>query len=595
MKQQIPIWVALTFLMLFLVVVAGFVFTLQTRGQLVANASTLESELASVQSQAETTEAKATGSALALADAEATRDGLSAEMNQLQVQPDLAQTTEPDEVEQVVTPQVVEESMAPEVSLVNPTEGASVLPGEPLEILVSVADSVGVSKVTLLVDDVVLEDISADDQVLFTVKESWSSEETGRFKIGVSATNKNGLTSERIEATITVGDRESALREQVAEIQAQVESLRGLEANGPISLTLYTKAELRENFEELFADDVSEEEARRNVIELYAFDFIDLDYPLYDNLLDLYSESVLGFYDPEDKTLVVVSDDGLLSPAEQLTLAHEIVHALQDQAFGLDFDDEDSEASMARRSLAEGDATLIQKFYIEAGYFDSAEIELLLQELTEASDSDQSDLPPVILEQQIFPYEQGAEFAQSVYDTGGGLAGLDAAWDNPPISTEQIIHPELYQADDIPQIIELPAYTTTVGTDWQFITENTLGEFSISLYLEQQVDQGQSELAAAGWGGDRYAVYWNAETEEVVMVMLGVWDTSDDELEFSRAMVEYASQKYAVSSTPQADGSRCWIGEADVICLYQVNGTTLVIRAPDTDMVGKIRFATRIP
>ncbi len=592
MKQQIPVWVALTFLMVFLVVFAGFVFTLQTRGQLVANVGTLESELAREQEKAEVVAAEATRSSLALADAEATRDGLAAAINQLQTQDELPGATETPVVVQVVTPQV---SDGPIVSLVSPTDGMTVLPGEAVEILVSVSDQTGVETVTLLVDDVVLGDFSAENQVLFTVKEPWTSEEPGRFKIGASAINSNGIASQRVEVNVEFGDREAALREAVATIQAQVEGLRGIEATEPIALTLYTSDELRAELETIFLEDLNEEEASRDVIELYAFDFVDYDYPLYDKLVELYSAAILGFYDPEDKTLVVVSDDGELSPGERLTLAHEIDHALQDQQFGLEFEDEDSEASYARRALAEGEAVLLESLYVASGYFSAEELAELTQEAVAQIGQLPTDLPPVILQQLSFPYERGLDFVQTFYEQGGGFGAVDAIWENPPISTEQILHPDSYLSDDLPQIIGLPAYTDTLGTDWQFISEGTLGEFSTSLYLEQQVDLGQSELAAAGWGGDRYAVYWNPISEEVVMVLLGVWDSGNDEVEFSRAAFDYAGNKYAVDSTLMPNGSRCWIGDFDVMCLYQINGTTLLIRAPDTDIVNNLRLATRIP
>ena len=589
MKHQIPVWVALAFLMVFMVVFAGFIFTLQTRGQLVGQVATLEADALAQQEEGAALVAQSTTQAVRIADVEATRDRLSAELSAAQANTDETVLVTPEAAATQVV--AASDDTVPTISFVTPEDGMSIAPGDEIEILLSITDNAGVDQVTLTVNNDVIGRYSAENALIFTVKEPWVADAAGSFRFVASATNANGLASDSIEAVVTVSDREAKMRGYIAEIQAEVEEIRGLVASEPISLTLYTSAELRENFEELFLDELTEEDARKDVIELYAFDFIDLDYDLYDVLLDLYSSSVLGFYDPETKELVVVSDDDELTPSEQLTLAHEINHALQDQVFGLSFDSEDSEASFALRSLAEGDSTLLQSLYVSNGYFNDAEMAELIDEFNNTTPNDLSNLPALIVRQQAFPYDEGATFVNSLYQIGG-FEAVNNAWRNPPLTTEQIIHPESYP-EDTPITVELPPYTSTLGTDWELISVNTMGEFSLLLYLEQQVERESSTIATTGWGGDQYSVYWNEASQDVVMVMLSEWDGLNDDLEFARSYVDYLGSKYGVGYQSQVDGSRCWTGE-DVTCLYQINESVLIIRAPDRDTVLALRAVTPV-
>lgn len=592
MKHQIPIWVALSFLMIFLVVFAGFIFTLQTRGQLVDQVQTLEAQVAVEQTQNGELALHVTEQAAELVNALTVTDQDSAEVATVQPTPVLV-TPQPMPLPTETTAPLPSDMSSPQVSLITPVDGLLIKPDEPIEILLSVTDNKGIDRVTLTVNNDVIGVYSAENRVLFTIKEPWSSSEGGTFTFVASATNALGVASETVEAIVLVENREAALRNVITRIQAEVESIRGIKATEPITLTLYTQAELRANFETLFLDELDEETSRRDTIELAAFDFIDLDFDLYNALLDLYSNSVLGFYDPDTKELVVVSDDGELTPLEQLTLAHEIEHALQDQQFGLSFDETDSEASFAQRSLAEGEATLIQTLYISGGFFSDADMGILIEEINNPAPIDDVGLPELILRQQAFPYDSGAAFVNSLYESGG-FAAINQAWLTPPVSTEQIMHPERYLVDP-PIAVSLPAYTDTLGADWHYISENTLGEFSMQLFLEQQISAENAQIASTGWGGDRYAVYWNEAEQATALVLLTVWDQPGDDLQFARAFFDYANAKYSRAPQSQPDGARCWQTDEDMTCLYQINQTTLIVRAPNRATVLALRGATFIP
>ncbi len=582
MKQQIPIWVGLTFLMIFLVVFAGFIFALQGRDELRSTVATLELSVTDSADSLNALSVTATADSAARADAVATREILSAELTDSQLALEAARNAEP-VIETIVIDETDERPM---VAIFSPLPDVVYKPNSPIDLLVSVNDPLGIAQVTIMLNDETLNIYNGESLTQYNVNETWLTDAEGIYTFTVSAINTAGLASETLTTTITVEDREARLRTIVQEVQTSVESLRGLTATAPITLTFYTRDELRANFETLFLDELTEEESRRDVIELHAFDFVALDYDLYNVLLDLYSDSVLGFYDPDTKELVVVSDDSVLSPAEELTLAHEITHALQDQAFGLDLELEDSEAAFALRALAEGDATLLQQRYIQAGFLSQAEVAELMAESAAAAPPDFSDVPAIIIEQQYFPYDAGGRFVQSLF-SADGFPAIDAAWEKLPVSSEQIIHPDSYNADDTPTLIALLPLTETLGVGWEFISEDTLGEFALSVYLEQQLSDRVSDAAAAGWGGDRYVVYWNETAQDIVLALATEWDTEDDSAEFLRVSADYLAAKYASPSEFQDDGSQCYRA-ADVTCLYERDGRVTLIRAPSFALVTAI-------
>ncbi|MCI0394887.1 MAG: hypothetical protein L0332_14435 [Chloroflexi bacterium] len=367
-----------------------------------------------------------------------------------------------------------------------------------------------------------------------------------------------------------------------AEIEANVVEIRGLEPLEPVVPTLLTVAGLRQQLEADLAEDYSPEESRNDAIALSAFDFLAADFDLYTFTLDLYTEQVAGYYDPETNEFVVISDDDEFDVLEQWTHAHEYVHALQDQHFNLDLlDDEmlDSEASFALRALAEGDATLVQTLYLFGGYFSQAELGEILEAAGEVDTTVLDSGPPILARNLEFPYISGLEFVQALYEAGG-FESVNEAWENPPQTTEHILHPDRYLAGDAPQVVALAPLTETLGAGWQQVDEDIFGEFFLRQYLAQQLDESAVETAATGWGGDRYAVYWNEDRQSLVMLLRLAWDTAADGDEFANAYAAYPAALFGSAAQSQPDGGQCWQG-GDVICLYRLDNETLIVRVPD--------------
>jgi len=478
-----------------------------------------------------------------------------------------------------------QQTRPPVARIVTPVEEETLPISQPVEIVLVASDATGLASLTLDVNGRRFTTYTLDGEKLYAQTLDWDAPaDEGDVVFTVSAVNLNNVRSEPHSIVVSLTDtdaRNAAIRSVV---EANVTELRGLEPLAPIEPVVLTRDELRERVESDFATDTTPEESQADVLELSAFDFLGRDYDLYTALVTLQSEGILGFYDPETAEFVVVNDGALLDPAAQWTHAHEFVHALQDQYYDLDaLSDEtlDSEARAAVRALAEGEAELVQYLYLfEGGYFTESEAEAILNDPEQTDGGFLRDFPPVLVNDLAFPYTDGVEFVIDLYREGG-FEAIDAAWANLPRSTEHILHPERYRAGDLPQLVTLAPLTDTLGAGWELLDEDILGEFYLRQYLDQQLPTATVNRVATGWGGDRYAIYWNEADAALVMALRLVWDTPADALEFAQAYPAYPAALFAAEGESQPDGTTCWTAD-EVICFRQVEGESLIARAPDS-------------
>ena len=263
------------------------------------------------------------------------------------------------------------------------------------------------------------------------------------------------------------------------------------------------------------------------------------DSDLYQLLLDLYTEQVAGFYDSETEELFLIAgakDD--LSALDEITLAHEFTHALQQQHFDIDAMleavEDNSDASTALRALVEGDASVAQFQYLIAQLARERQIEALTG--SRNVDSSAFDSAPYILRQSlVFPYDGGADFVTALQATAVGWDDVDDAYSNPPASTEQVLHPPKYLSGEAPVEVSLPDIAVALGEDWEVVYSDVMGEFFIRTYLETRTTASAAADAAAGWGGDRFALL-QGPGDEYALVSNLEWDTAQDAGEFLDTM-----------------------------------------------------------
>jgi hypothetical protein len=296
------------------------------------------------------------------------------------------------------------------------------------------------------------------------------------------------------------------------QIEQQVEELRGLPATRTVTPTLLDEQGVRDwmtKANQQQTDHVAVAKEGRLLIDL---GLLPAGSSLEQLELDLQAGQVIGFYDSVSKQLYVLSQSGGVGALQKFTFSHEFTHALQDQNFGLDklaTDTPDqSDRDMARLSLAEGDATLLMTQWAAKNL---SLVDMLSLAGSAGAGSDQLAAAPAILrETLVFPYQQGLAFVQGVY-ADGGWAAVNELYSKPPDSTSQILHPALYTGGVKPVAVSIPKVPASLAAGWQLVTQDTLGELDLSVWLEgEHPTTAQTDAATnatSQWGGDRVGLY----------------------------------------------------------------------------------------
>jgi hypothetical protein len=319
-------------------------------------------------------------------------------------------------------------------------------------------------------------------------------------------------------------------------IEDQVADIRGLQPKRVVTRRFIDEAELRTMITEQF-DAETPPEYLAGTERLYkALDLIPANADLRDLTLDLLSGGVAGFYRDDQNTLYVVSKTGLPGVNERITFAHEYDHALQDQNTSV-FKDQDgildqTDRILARQAVYEGDASLLMGDWALANFdlADAAELLALSADPEAAALLDR--MPPILRETLLFPYTTGLTFVQAARASDGWTA-VDALYDRMPESTEQILHPDAYQAREHPVPVELPEdLAVRLGDGWSVPLEDTFGELQLGIWLRAAgVASATAQVATAGWGGDRLAIV-DGPGDSWGVVFETSWDSARDAGEF---------------------------------------------------------------
>jgi hypothetical protein len=372
-----------------------------------------------------------------------------------------------------------------------------------------------------------------------------------------------------------------------AELQQEIADVGGVPFRQPVPLDFMDREGLGRYLRELFDTEYPPERAASDARTLAAFDLLPPDADLRGQREQLLLDNVVGFYDerPERRRLYAVSAERRLTPANQLVLAHELRHALQDQYMGVhdllgpeigDFDDR----RLAVMSLLEGDATLVMERFLLRRLPVQTED---LGELAELAVPEAAlpGVPPVLREQVVQPYLAGRALVQALWKRGG-WAEVRQAWQRPPESMEQVLHPEKYLQRESP-VRFLVGPQPSGG---RLINDGVLGE----LMARTLLGEGEgAKRAAAGWAGDRYRV-WDVRGR-TLLAWRSRWDTPVDTREFldalkARFVRERGAGRVQGAWTRYASGAWTW-------AISAAGGDALLVAADEPAALAEVLDAFR--
>ena len=307
------------------------------------------------------------------------------------------------------------------------------------------------------------------------------------------------------------------------EVLAEMSKLISLPILSPLKKSMRSREEIRAYLLQKMKEDKDAGKRYADQKTMEKFGLIPKDYPLDQILVKVLTEQIAGLYDPDSQEFFIA--DWTTPADERSVMSHELTHALQDQHFHIDkWTDAakpNDDGELARDAVIEGSAMAAMLDYElggkgsirDLGNFDPG---MLLGDLD--SSPELSKAPKVLQDELLFPYLAGITFTQHLLKAGNGWPDFYKVFEKPPVSTQQIMHPDLYLQGVVPAKMDLPATKGLISSDWKKLDENNMGEFGVQEILKQFLAKNRSTTLAAGWAGDRYAIFENQKNKRTLLM-----------------------------------------------------------------------------
>jgi hypothetical protein len=346
-------------------------------------------------------------------------------------------------------------------------------------------------------------------------------------------------------APVAGADRDEA-RRKIREMLARVSRARGLPVQREVPARVLDRGAMLERIRAHVAEEVPPDAVENEGELLVAFELVPPEYDFVEGSFALIQGRIAGFYEPGDHTMYLADDLDEREATE--TLAHELDHALQDQAFSLGkmiaYAPGDGDRTSAIQNVVEGDG-MSAMFDVVAGSAFSVDEGALRKSLVDsnASSGVAATTPHVLQAALIAPYADGFSFVQR-QRAAGGWPAVDAALRAPPVSTEQILHADKLASREPPIPVPVPTFAA-LGSGFRAVLDDVVGEQGLRLMLEEWTGADPAERGAAGWGGDRYVVARrdDAGARAVAVGWHVVMDTDADAAELAEVFAHRFGQK----------------------------------------------------
>jgi hypothetical protein len=301
---------------------------------------------------------------------------------------------------------------------------------------------------------------------------------------------------------------------QAGEVLRQMSQITGLPIKGPLKKQVISRPEIEKYLIQNLHEEMTPAEIHAQEALVRALGLAPREFSLEKLMISFFTEQAAGFYDPKRKTMFIA--DWIPAQMQNMALAHELTHALQDQNWDLDgfmhATRDHDDATAARQAVVEGYATAAM-FQQSAGGAELAELpalaplieKLVPQQLEEFPAF--SSAPYFFRVQALFPYVQGVGIIQAGLQRGG-WKDLAVLFEHPPETTRQIFDPQAYFDRQPPAALNLAHPPALEGVaSLRFLREDALGELGYYSLLGQLISQEEAKSVGEAWLADRYLLY----------------------------------------------------------------------------------------
>jgi hypothetical protein len=307
------------------------------------------------------------------------------------------------------------------------------------------------------------------------------------------------------------------------EVLHNMSEITGLSLISPLKKTLRSRDEIRAYVIKQMEEDKNTAQRYADAKAAEAFGLLPKNFDLDAFMVELLTEQIAGLYDPKAHEFYIA--DWIPLEDQRMVMAHELTHALEDQHFQIESwlkaARPNDDAELAREAFLEGSAMAAMVDYLLQGtgksVNDMPEFDPSMLTGDIGDTPSMKKAPPFIKDALVFPYFAGMKFTAASLKPNGWPA-LDKVFKNPPVSTQQIMHPALYKSGHVPEKVILPDVQSRLSKDWKKLDENLMGEFGWKEVLKQYLGEDRAAPLAAAWDGDRYLVYEHQPSKRLLLI-----------------------------------------------------------------------------
>ena len=396
---------------------------------------------------------------------------------------------------------------------------------------------------------------------------------------------------------------------------ARVERVRNMTFEEEVAVDVVSRETYRQTNDERFQNYTTAERLEQNV-GYEALFTVGRDTTAVNATRTLYGGAVKGYYDPETDEIVIVSENPEEPELDELTLGHELVHALQDQRFNLsELDGATQDANLATKGIIEGDAS-----WVEREYQQRCGVRWDCLTPTDGGGPGQLDINWGIYFAIYQPYSDGPDYVDYLRRQGPGWSAVNAAYDDPPATTTEVIHPGTERE---PATVSVPDRSSD---GWRQLTvdgvvaNDTIGEAGmVAMFAADAMDQDQPSVLDApdldvlgggrgfdydhavtdGWAGDKLVIYTNDEIDNATdpadaagqagYVWRTEWQSTEDTGAFLEGYRELLENHGAEPVTARQNTFVIDDGGYSGAYYIERNGTTAtIVRAPSVAALSNV-------
>ncbi len=360
----------------------------------------------------------------------------------------------------------------------------------------------------------------------------------------------------------------------------ELQEIMGMGLRRPVRARTISKARFLSLYERRMREQQDPQKLHGEELFLRLFGLIPDNFDYRQTVLDLMSEQAWALYDFKQRILYLA--DWAPADAREFAVVHELVHAIDDQAFNLRRyvgGAKQAEEQLARLAVVEGQASWVMTEWVMRQSGRSLQENRMLASTTATATRFEAEQFPVyertplyFRELLLFPYTDGLLFQHDLIERFG-IAGLKRAFAQPPRNTQQILQPDLYVDEFVPDALLTPR--EPLPKRFKRVYKGTFGQLDHRILLEHHLGAGDRRDLLDKWRGGVFEVFEDKRAADAVLKYAVRWADPEAADEYYQLYRQLCERKWEGLELVTSGRGRCeGVGPAGRVRL-ELRGTTV--------------------